>query len=163
MRTVFAWVVGIAALVAVGVAFLAAGEAIGVASSIDLDGPTTITYGGGRFGYDEEVSSVQTTYGYASGVVAVLIALWAGQAVYRRRLDAGFSERGSASFLAWLAASLVLVVVFALVHLAFARIHGTLAYYARLLIELGALGGVGWAAYHWYKRRVAHMKAGGDV
>ena len=158
MRTLLGWVVGIFITLAVGVGLTAAGEALGVPSSIDLDEPTTVTQGGGRYSYDEEVTSLQTSYGYASGAFAVVIALWASQAAYHGKLGAGFSRKGWYSYSAWVIALVVLMVLSLLTHLAFRHFHGAIAYYARMMVELASLAGVGWASHQWYKNRVVSLQ-----
>jgi hypothetical protein len=163
MRTVLGWLVGIVVAVLVGVGFTAAGEALGVPSSIDLDEPTTITHGSGRYSYDEEVTSLQTAYGYASGTLAVLIALWAGQAAFHGKLGAGFSRKGWYSYSAWVIALVALMVLSLLIHLAFRQFHGPVAYYARMLVELASLIGVSWSAHQWYKNRVATLHREGEA
>ena len=75
MRSFAAWIIGIVIVIAVGVGLTFVGEMLGVPSSIDLDEPTTITHGGGRYSYDEEVTSLQTSYGYASGAFAIVMCL----------------------------------------------------------------------------------------
>ncbi len=163
MRTFLAWLVGFVVVLCLGVGLTAAGEALGVPSSIDLDGPTTVTRGSGRYSYDEEVTSLQTAYGYASGAFAVVIALWAGQATYHRKLNAGFTSKGWFSFFAWLLALTILMVISVLIHLTFGQFHGTIAYYVRELLELAAVVGVGWASYQWYKNRVARLTTGDEA
>ncbi len=64
MRTAFGWFVGIVVVIAVGLALTFAGAALGVPTSIGLDGQTTITHGSGRYSYDEEVESLQIVFGY---------------------------------------------------------------------------------------------------
>ena len=163
MRAFLAWVVGVIVLIAVGVGLSFLGEAIGVPSFIDLDGPTTITHGSGRYSYDEEVSSLQTSYGYASGGFAFVVALWIGQAFYHGKAAAGFTKRGWYSFAAWLLALAFLMVISALIHLAFRTFHGTLASYVRMFLELVAVAGVGWASYQWFKNRVATLSRESDA
>lgn len=163
MRTVLGWVVGVVVALIVGVGFTAAGEALGVPSSIDLDEPTTITHGSGWYSDDEEVTSLRTAYGYASGALALVVGLWAGQAVYHGKIGAGFSRKGWYSYFAWVIALAVLMVLSLVTHLAFRQFHGTVAYYARMLVELASLAGVGWAAHQWYKNRVASLQSEGEA
>lgn len=158
MRSFVAWVLGIIVFIAVGVGFSFVGEQLGVPSSIDLDEPTTVTRGSGRYSYDEEVTSFQTSYGYASGAFAIAIGLWAGQAAFHKKLRAGFTKEGWFSFSAWLIALGALMVISVLIDLAFAKFHGALAYYIRMFLELSAIGSVGWSAHQWYKNRVASLR-----
>lgn len=158
MRSFLAWVLGIIVCIAVGVGLTFVGEKLGVPSSIDLDEPTTITHGSGRYSYDEEVTSLQTSYGYVSGAFAIVIGLWAGQAAFHQKLGAGFTREGWFSFLAWLIALGALMVISVLIHLAFAKFHGALAYYMRMFLELSAIGGIGWSAHQWYKNRIASLR-----
>ena len=139
------------------------GEAAGVPSFIDLDGPMTITHGSGRYSYDEEVSSLQTSYGYASGGFAFVVALWAGQAFFHGKVAAGFTKRGWYSFAAWLVALAILMITSALIHVAFSSFHGTPASYIRMFLELVAAAGVGWASYQWFKNRVATLSGKSDA
>ena len=155
MRSFAAWIIGIVIAVGVGLTFV--GEMLGVPSSIDLDEPTTITHGGGRYSYDEEVTSLQTSYGYASGAFAIVIGLWAGQAAFHQRLSAGFTKEGWFSFSAWIIALTALMTISILIHLAFSKTHGALAYYVRMTLEILAIGGIGWASHQWYKNRVASL------
>ena len=157
MRAFAAWIIGIVVIIAVGVGLTFVGEALGVPSSIDLDEPTTITHGGGRYSYDEEVTSLQTSYGYASGAFAIVIGLWAGQAAFHQRLSAGFTKEGWFSFSAWIIALTALMTISILIHLAFSKTHGALAYYVRMTLESLAIGGIGWASHQWYKNRVASL------
>ena len=55
MRAAIAWIVGIGTILSVGLGLAFLGESIGISTSIELDGPTTITNGSGRYSYDEEV------------------------------------------------------------------------------------------------------------
>jgi hypothetical protein len=163
MRKFLGWLVGIIVMVAIGIGFTAVGAALGVPSSIDLDEPTNVTHGGGRYSYDEEVTSLQTTYGYVSGALSVVVALWAGQAAYHFKLGAGFTRKGWYSYFAWLIALAALVVLSVVFHLAFRQFHGALADYARMFIELASIAGVAWAAHQWYKNRVAFLGSKGEA
>ena len=158
MRTAASWIVGFVVFLSVGLGLAFLGDAVGVPIAIDLDEPTTITHGGGRYSYDEEVSSLQTSYGSASGVFAIAIGLWAGQAVFFRSWGAGFTKKGWYSFIAWLMAAAILMLVSVLVHLAFRSFHGSIASYLRMFIELGALLGVGWSCYQWFNNRIKHLE-----
>lgn len=157
LRILSAWLIGLSIFVALGVALTEAGVALGVPSFIELDGPTTVTHGSGRSSYDEEIDSTQTGFGMASGMLAFLIALWAGQAAYARSWRAGFTPKGWLTFRAWLMALSILAVVAILTHLAFRSLHGGVAAYARLLIELGATAGIGWACHQWWKNRAGRL------
>ena len=163
MHKVLGWLIGLFVMVAVGVAFTAAGEALGVPSSIHLDEPTTITHSGGRYSYDEEITSFQTTYGYLSGALSVVIALWAGQAAYHLKIGAGFSRKGWYSYFAWLLALVVLVVLSVVFHLVFRQFQGSFASYSRMFIELASIAGVAWAAHQWYKNRAATLGRESDA
>jgi hypothetical protein len=52
----------------------------------------------------------------------------------------------------------ILTIVSVLVHLAFKSFTGVFASYARMLVELGAAVGVGWACYQWFKNRVSRLE-----
>jgi hypothetical protein len=158
MRTAIAWIVGIITFLAVGLGLAFLGDALGVSISIDLDRPTTITHGSGPYSYDEEVTSLTTSYGYTSGVFAFLIGLWTGQAVYVQHWNAGFTKKGWYSFFAWLIALTALMVVSVLVHLAFRSFNSAFASYIRMFIELGAVLGIGWACHQWFKNRVKYLE-----
>ncbi|MGO4308138.1 hypothetical protein [Cupriavidus sp. RAF12] len=157
LRKLFAWFVGIAIFLALALALTWAGDALGVPSSIDLDGPTTITRGSDRYSYDEETDSSQTVYGLATGTLSFIVALWAGQAAYARSWSAGFTKKGWLTFWAWTMALTILTVVSVLTQLAFKSLHGGVAAYARMLIELGATAGVGWACHQWWKSRASQL------
>ncbi|GLC94782.1 hypothetical protein Tamer19_41900 [Cupriavidus sp. TA19] len=154
MRKILGWVVGFVVVIAVGVALTLAGAALGVPTSIDLDGPTTITHGSGRYSYEEETESLTTSFGLATLGLSLLIGIWAGQATYAGGWNAGFTRRGWVSFLAWLMALMILTVLAALSHLAFRGLSGSVAAYAQLFIEVGATVGIGWACHQWWKNRV---------
>jgi hypothetical protein len=143
MRTAIAWIVGIIVFFAVGVGFTFLGDSLGIPITTD--------------GYHDEATSLTTSYGYASGIIAFLGGIWSGQAIYARHLNAGFSKRGWFSFSAWLMALGILVVVSMLVQLAFRSFNGALAAYIRMFIELSAMLGVGWACHQWFKNRVNHL------
>ena len=154
MRTAIAWVVGITTILLVGLGLTFLGDALGVLASTDLDGPTTITIGSGRNSYDEEVSSFMTLYGCTSTTFAFLCGLWIGQATYTRRWNAGFTQKGWYSFLAWVIALTTLMIISVLMHVAFRPFTSVFASYIRTLIELGAVLGIGCACYQWFKNRV---------
>lgn len=153
MRKLFGWMVGIVVFLGVGLALMWAGNALGVPSSIELDGPVTITHGGGRYSYDEETDSLQTTYGLMTGALAGLIGIWAGQAAHARRWNAGFTAEGQLSIRAWLMALTILCVLSALTQLAFRGFIGQAAGYVKLAIEAGGCAGVAWACHQWWKNR----------
>lgn len=157
LRKLFAWFVGIAIFLALAFALTLAGDALGVPSFIELDGPKTITHGSGRYSYDEETDSSQTVYGLVTGMLAFIVALWAGQATYARSWGAGFTKKGRLTFWAWTMALAILTVVSVLTQLAFKSLHGGVAAYARILIELGAVAGVGWACYQWWKNQARRL------
>lgn len=143
MRIAIAWIVGIIVFCAVGVGFAFLGGSLGIPSTID--------------GYHDEPTSLTTSYGYASSIIALLGGLWSGQASYVRHLNAGFTKRGWFSFFAWLMALGVLVIVSMLVHLAFRSFNGAFASYVRMFTELSVMLGVGWACHQWFKNRVHHL------
>jgi hypothetical protein len=159
LRLIFAWVVGFIVFMAVGVPLGLGGDMLGVPSSIHLSDATTITHGGGRFSYDEEVSSLQTFFGYMVGGVSFLVALWAGRATYFQSIGAGFTDVGRASFFAWLIALTTLLCLSLVYHLAFAKFDGPIAYYVQGLLGILTIFGVGWASHQWYKNRVASLRA----
>ena len=144
-------------VIAVGLALTFAGAALGASTSIELDGPTTITHGSGRYSYDEEVESLQIVFGYATLGFSLIVGIWAGMTASLGRWSAGFTEKGWLSFFAWLMALAILMVVSVLTHLAFKAFSGSIASYARMLVELGAMVGVGWACHQWWKNGVAQI------
>jgi hypothetical protein len=160
MRVALSWVVGFAIWIGLGLMLAAVGEAVGVPSSIGLHEPETLTHGSGRYSYDEEVSSFQTSYGYATMGLSFMGALWAGQAIYHRRWSANFSRNGWYSFVAWLSALSIFSMLSILLSLVFNFAHGSIAHYARIIIELGALGGVGWVCYRWYRNATVEARVG---
>jgi hypothetical protein len=158
MRAAMGWIVGVIITFLVGLGLTFLGDALGVSVSVDLDGPTVITNGSGRYSYDEEVTSLMTFYGYTSGTFAFLIGLWAGQAAFAMRWGAGFTRKGVYSFSAWFIALSILMIVSVLTHLAFRPFFGVLASYARMGVELGAIIGVGWACHQWFKNRLKTLE-----
>ncbi|MBF6989295.1 hypothetical protein [Cupriavidus sp. IK-TO18] len=160
LRKLLAWLVGIAVFLALGMALTWAGSAFGVPSSIDLDGPTTITHGSGRYSYDEDTESSETLYGLVTGALSIIVGLWAGRAIYARSWRAGFSERGLLTLWAWIMALAILAALSVLTYLAFRSFHGRTASYARMFIELGSAAGIAWACYQWWKNRVSRLTHG---
>lgn len=157
LRSVSAWVIGFIFWVLVGASLSLGGNLLGVPSVIQLADSMTITHGGGRFSYDEEVSSLQTFYGEVGMVFALLLALWAGRTVYWRSFGAGFTEVGRFTFFAWLIAVTALLCLALFYHLAFAKFHGPFAYYSLMLLQLLSVVGVVWASHQWFKNRVAGL------
>lgn len=160
LNKLFAWLVGVLVFLGVGLAFTWAGNRLGVPSDIDLHGTTTITHGGGRASYDEEVDSLITSYGMVTGALSMIFGLWAGRATYARRWHANFTKQGWLTFWAWSMALGVLAVLSVLIHLAFKGFSGYVASYARMIIEVGAAVGVGWACHQWWKNRVRQLSKG---
>lgn len=158
MRAAIGWIVGIIIALLVGLGLALLGDAIGVSVSVDLDSPTVVTNGIGRYSYDEEVTSNMTFYGYTTITFALLTGLWAGQAAYAMRWDAGFTRKGFYSFSAWFIALVILMIVSVLTHLAFRPFFGVLASYARMGVELGAIIGVAWACHQWFKNRLKTLE-----
>jgi hypothetical protein len=163
MRTFSGWFVGVLAALCMGLALSCVGSSLGVPSSLSLDDPTTVTRGSGRESYEEEVSSVHTSFGVLSGAFAIAFGIWAGQAAYHLKLNAGLSRKGMLSLIAWLAALGILVVLSVVIHLAFVTFTGAIAYYARMLLEFAAIGGVSWALHQWYKNRAANLPVKSDA
>lgn len=163
MRTAIAWVIGFITALLVGVGLTFIGDVLGVSTSIDLDGPITMTSGSGRYSYDEEVTSLMTMYGYTSATFAFLTGLWIGKATYTRHWNAGFTQKGCYSFFAWLIALATLMIVSVLVHLAFRPFTGVVASYIRTCIELGAVFGIGWACYQWFTNRIRGLEHDSDI
>lgn len=153
MRAAIAWIVGIGTILSVGLGLAFLGESIGISTSIELDGPTTITNGSGRYSYDEEVGSLMTMYGYTSASFAFLSGLWTGQVTYIQHWNAGFTQKGWYTFFAWLMALTTLMIVSVLVQLAFRQSTSVFTSYIRCCIELGAIIGIGWACHQWFKNR----------
>lgn len=162
MRTLAAWLFGIFVMIAVGLGFMAMGAALGIPSSIEFDGLVTVTYGSGRYSYDVEETSAQTTYGLSSTILSIVIALWAGQAAYHMKIGAKFSRKGWYSYFAWILALVPIVIFSAVSYLAFRHFHSTIASYARMILELAVIALVAWAAHQWYLNRVASLHPGGD-
>lgn len=158
MRTAMGWIVGVIIFLLIGLGLTYLGDAVGVPGAVDLDGSTVITNGSGRYSYDEEVTSFMTFFGYTSGAFAFIIGLWAGQAAYAMRWDAGFTQKGFYSFFAWFIALTILMFVSVLTHLAFRPFFGVFASYARMGVELGAIIGVGWACQQWFKNRLKTLE-----
>lgn len=159
LRSMAAWVMGFIVWIVVGVILSLGGDMLGVPSSIHLSDATTITHGGGRYSYDEEVSSLQTFFGQIVMVFSLVVALWAGRAIDSHSIGAGFTDIGRLSFFAWLIAMTALLCLSLVYHLAFAKFNGPIAYYAQWLLEILTLFGVGWASHQWYKNRVAALLA----
>lgn len=159
LRLIAAWVIGFIVWIGVGILLGRCGDLLGVPSDIYLSDATTITHGGGRFSYDEEVSSLQTFFGQIVMGFSFMVALWAGRATYFQSIGAGFTDGGRLSFFAWLIAMTVLLCLSLVYHLAFAKFNGPIAYYAQGLLGILTLFGVGWASHQWYKNRVAALLA----
>lgn len=153
MRKTISWLIGITVWIALCFIFAIAGGAVGVPSEIDLDSPVTVIRGSGRYSYEDEVSSFMTWYGLTTMGLAIMGAAWAGQAFYHRRWLAGFSRRGWYSFAAGLMALSILAIFSMLLHLALGRFHGLFVHYIRMILELGALVGVGWFCRQWFRNR----------
>lgn len=162
MRTAFGWFAGIVVVAAVGFALRSAGTALGIPMFIKLDDPVTITYDGGRYGAESETSVLLTIFGYAVVGFTLLIGSLAGRAAYVGRWNAGLTKRDRLSCLAWLMALSILMVIFVLTDLALRGFSGSLASYAGVLIEFGAVAGVGWACHQWWKNRVKQISSDDD-
>lgn len=142
-------------MIVLAVSITVAGGEIGVRSSIDLDGPVTITHGSGRQSYDEEVESAQTSFGIYGTLLSIVIGIWVGCATFKGQWSAGWSRRDQLTYRAWLVGLVILTVFSALVDLAFRSFTGGFAQYVRYLLELAAAVGVLWAARLWWKAAVA--------
>lgn len=156
MRTAFGWFVGIVVVAAVGFALGSAGAALGIPMFITLDDPITISY---YKGPDVETSDLATMFGYAAMGFTLLVGSLAGRAAYVGRWDAGFTKKEWFSLFAWLMALSILMVVFVLTDLALRRFSGSLASYTGVLIEFGAVAGVGWACRQWWKNRIKQVSS----
>lgn len=78
MKTAFGWIVGIvvcAALMWAGSILL---KLIGVPTYIDFGETITVTRGGGRYSYEEELDGASTAIGSSINFIAILIGMYAG-------------------------------------------------------------------------------------
>lgn len=98
MKMIFAWVFGFAVFIATGAMLSYVGSELKIPSDMELGGPTTVTYGSGRESYEEEIDSTQTTFGFFSISLAIVLGIWAGNAVNALRWDGGFNREGKALF-----------------------------------------------------------------
>jgi len=118
-RLVFAWIAAIVAVFCVQFAALMLGHKLGVPISLDVD-PFTVFYGGG---FEEERSSITTTYGWGVNVLSVL----AGIAVWFPVRGASVSTNGLAAFHGWLLGSAILIIGGIPLWKAFSRSSGIVA------------------------------------
>ena len=153
MRVALGWIVGFVATIAVALLLTWAGEAIGVPSAVHLAEPIIVT----SYDNDELVDSGQTSFGLAAGAASLVIGIWAGQAAFFGQWNARFTRTGWCTFAAWLMACGILMIVTALTHLAFRSAGADSARYVKMVIELGAAAGVGWACHQWWKNRTARF------
>ena len=163
MRRFAAWLVGVAVFLAIGVGIALVGDTVGLISSVDLDGPTSITHGSGRYSYEEEETSFLTSFGYATGVLATLIGLWAGQATCHGKLAAGFTRKGWLSFNIWVGATTILLIMSGIIQLAFNHFHRSFANYARMILELATFIGVAWPSHKLFKARAIQIDGESDA
>ena len=159
MRSFTAWLVGVAVFLLIGVGIALVGDMVDLRSSTDLDAFNGLTYGS----YEEGKTSFLTSFGYASGVLATLAGLWAGQATFHRKIAAGFTRKGWLSFSIWISATTALLILSGIIQLAFNHFHGRFAYYASMLTELIIFLGVVWPSYKLFKRLASQIDSQSDA
>jgi hypothetical protein len=149
MRMFLAWSVGILAW---------AGLFFGVGSLCESIGLPTDIYSPTPIGYEidgdyHESNSSPTSFGIAMVVFSFVVAIWIGRAVYYCRLNAGLSPTGKLTLVAWLLATIALLILGALVDLLIRSVHGAQTYYLQLALEALSATIVGLLSYRWWKRK----------
>jgi hypothetical protein len=116
--------VGIVAGLAIEIVLSSALHAIGVPTWIDFGGVETMIYGGGSYTIEKQADNAFTIAGTALAVISAMLGVWAGQMVYHRRLDGGFSAEGALLFRAWLFGVAFYGVIGAILFALFGRAPG---------------------------------------
>jgi hypothetical protein len=148
---------GVLAFAIVDIELSVLGDAFGIGSFVDLDGPSMTTVGGGRFSFDEEIESLTTSYGCFSAGLSFVLAVWVGRVVYFVSWNGGFKRKEWLTFLAWLFAMVALVLLSAAIEIAFRQFHDAIADYLRVFFEVAVIIGVSGVCLHWRKKRIARV------
>jgi len=154
-RSVLGWVVGIVVLALGVIGFDVGGDAVGAVSHIELDEPITVTHGNGIASWDEEVDTLTTWYGQMTGLLSLVVAVWAGFAASTARLDAGWKRGGWHTYCAWLMGLSTLSLLALLSELAFPKDPARWLQITRNLLSLGLTAVVAQFCYRWWKMRAA--------
>jgi hypothetical protein len=150
MRTVLALLLAIAAFFGTDYGLQRLGEATGVKSRVTYSEPLV------REAYDQEYEDFggTTTFGYAVAAFSAVIAVWVAKAISSGSAwKHTFSEAGRRYWLAWLAGTATIVLLFAVSNLMFSNTRFPFKGPIWLLLESAALVTVAFIAHRWTKAR----------
>ncbi|RIQ79058.1 hypothetical protein D0837_17250 [Bordetella avium] len=141
MKTFAAWIVGIAATIAIGVFFNWLGHLVGVQTWIDFGEPILFS---GRY-YDEEKEGVLSNFGAATTALSAMIGIRLGVAVNKGSLSNHLSRGEVITFNAWFIGIAIWAALAAVLDIAFSGAHSPLApFVTTAVMAAGAFGLFRW-------------------
>lgn len=153
LRKIAAWVTGIIFWILVSKIASVILRSIGVTAYVDFGETHTITYGSGRYSYEDEVSGAFTAAGYAINFLTLMFAVRIGMAIYHKNINGGISPKGNIDFLVWAAGIALYGVVGSIIYAVFQDTDSDFLHITGNLLELSLIGGIFYFGRIWRDKK----------